>query len=132
MSSALYISKTIKVFCLAETSMSSAFAFPRLLMPFVFKRLQCLHLHFKRLQCLQSFYTFKDFNIFYLLRFTRLQPLLSFIGLNIFVFVFHRTQRPLFLCFEKKNFRCLPLYRTLMSSCFLGFTSLVFASCPIK
>jgi len=44
----LYISKTIKVFCLAETTMSSTFTFQRLSMSFVLQGLQCLlPLHFK-------------------------------------------------------------------------------------
>jgi len=113
---------------------------------YAFKRLQCLHSHFKRLQCLYLFtlskdynvfiYISKDFNIFSHLRFQkttmfsftfqRHQCLLSFIGLNVLVFMLHRNRRPLFLCFEKKgHFRCLSLYRTSMSLCFLNFTSLV-------
>ena len=97
-----------------------------------FKRLQCLHLYFK------------DFNVFSHLcfhkttissfTFQRLQSLWSFIGLNVLVFVLHRTQRSLFLCFKKKrkrkkrDFRCLLLYRTPMSFClqvFLPWYSLV-------
>jgi len=42
MSFALYISKTIKVFCLAKTSMSFAFTFQRLSKTFILQRLQCL------------------------------------------------------------------------------------------
>ena len=58
------LSKTIKVFCLVETSMSSAFTFQRLSKSFVLQRLQCLlPLHFKDYQSLLSC---RDFNVFYL------------------------------------------------------------------
>jgi len=90
---------------------------------YAFKRLQCLYLHFKdfnvfshlrfqRLQCLylhyktsmsSVFYILQDFNVFCLLHFIRLQPLLSFIRLNVLIFVLLRTQRPLFLCFQKRK-----------------------------
>ena len=57
----LYISKTIKFFCLAGTSMSSAFSFQWLSMSFVIQGLQCpLPLHFKVYQSLLSY---KDFNV---------------------------------------------------------------------
>jgi len=60
----LFISKTIKVFCLAETSMSFAFTFQRLSKSFVLQRLQCLlPLLFKDYQSLLSC---RDFNVFYL------------------------------------------------------------------
>jgi len=57
-----YISKTIKVFCLVETLMSSALTFQRLSKSFVLQRLQCLlPLHFKDYQSLLSYI---DFNVF--------------------------------------------------------------------
>jgi len=89
---------------------------------YAFNDYKYLHLHFKDFNvfCLLHL---QDFNVFCLLHFIRLQHLLSFIGLNVLVFVLLRTQRPLFLCFEikKKNFKCLPLYKTSMSSilCFI-------------
>ena len=58
---------------------------------------------FQRLQCLLSFPFLQDFNVFCLLHFIRLQHLLSFIRLNVLVFVLLRTQHPLFLCFGKNN-----------------------------
>jgi len=90
---------------------------------YAFKRLQCLHLHFKdfnvlshlcfqRLQCLYLHYKIsmfsvcyilQEFNIFGLLHFITLQRLVSFIELNVLIFVLVRTQCPLFLCFEKKT-----------------------------
>jgi len=92
-----------------------------------FQRLQCLRLHFKYFNvfCLLHL---QDFNVFYFLHFIRLQDLLSFIGLNVLVFVLLRTQRPLFLRFgKKKNFKCLLLYRTSMSSLFTFYrTSMSF------
>jgi len=76
-------SKDCNVFIyISKTSMSSVI--------YAFKILQCLHLHFK------------DLHVFRLLHFIRLQSLWSFIGLNVLVFVLHRTRRPLLLCFEKK------------------------------
>jgi len=69
---------------------------------FTFQRLQYLHLHFKDFNvfCLLHL---QDFNVFCLLHFIRLQRLLSFIGLNVLVFVLLRTHRPQFVCFEKKR-----------------------------
>ena len=70
MSSALYISKTIKVFYLAEASMSSAFTFQRLSKSFVLQRLQYfLPFTFQKLSMsLVKTSTFslhfKDFNVF--------------------------------------------------------------------
>ena len=123
------------------------------------------HLHFQRLECLQSFtlskdqnvfiyiyktsmsfiiYILQSSNVFCLLHLIRLQRLLSFIGLNILVFVLLRTQYPLLLCFEKKtsmsscffrfhfhDFRQLPsrIARSLERNYVLIFTSLLF---PIK
>jgi len=84
---------------------------------YAFKRLQYLHSYFN-VFCLLHL---QDLNIFCLLHFIRLQLLLSFIGLNVLIFVLIRTQCPLFLHFEKENFKCLLLYRTTMSSilCFI-------------
>ena len=119
---------------------------------YAFKRLQCLHLH------LQDFNIFcllhlQDFNVFCLLHFTRLQCLLSFklyetSTSSVFYRAQHpclwllRTQCPLHLCFKKKlqksstlrNFNVLhfTFYKTSMSSCFFGFASLVFTSCPVE
>jgi len=77
------LSKDCNVFIyISKTSMSSVI--------YAFKRLR-LQLHFK------------DFHVFCLLHFTRLLHFLSFIWLNVLVFVLHRTRRPLFLCFEKNN-----------------------------
>ena len=88
------------------------------------------HLYFQKRQCLHLL--FKDFYVFSRLRFQkttmfsftfqRLQYLLSFIGLNVLIFVLRRTRHPLFLCFKKKKKK---RKRTSKSSCFLGFTSLV-------
>ena len=63
----LYISKTIKVFCLAETSMSFAFTFQRLSMSFV--KTSTSSLHFKDYKYLLSrlqhlFYISKIINVF--------------------------------------------------------------------
>ena len=69
----------------------------------------------------------QDFNVLCLLHFIRLQHLLSFIGLNVLVFVFLRTQHPLFLSLKKKHQMSFALqgfnvfhftfYRTSMSFC---------------
>jgi len=78
----LYISKTIKVFCLAKTSMSSAFTFQRLSKSFVLQRLQCLlPLHFKDYESLLSY---KYFYVFCPLYFKDCQSLLSCRGFNVF------------------------------------------------
>jgi len=99
---------------------------------------------FTRLQCHLSFIFLQDFNIFCLLHLIRLQHLLPFIGLNVLVFVLLRTQHPLFLClFLKKKLQMssalhdfnvlhLTFSKTSISSCFFGFTSLVFTSCLVE
>jgi len=112
------LSKDYNVFIyISKTSMSSVI--------YTFKRIQCLHLHFKdfnvfshlrismismssviyiyKISMSSVFHIFQDFNVFCLLHFIRLQRLLSFIGLNVLVFLLHRTQRPLFLCFLKQK-----------------------------
>jgi len=149
----IYISKDFDVFshlCFQKTTMSS-FTFQKTSMSsviYAFKRRQCLHLHFKRLRCLQSFTLSKDDNVFFYISkyfndfshlcfqktaissftFQRLQHLLSFIGLNVLVYASEDSTSFVSMLWKrkkKKNFRCLPLYETSMSSCFLGFTSLV-------
>ena len=107
------LSKDYNVFIyISKTSMSSVI--------FAFKRLQCLHLHFK------------DFHVFRLLHYIRLQSLWCFIGLNALVFVLHRTRRSLFLCFEKKALQKSSALQDFNVHLFTGFSSLVFASCPVK
>jgi len=118
----LYISKTsMSSFTFQKTSMSSmsSFTFQKTSMSsvsYTFKRLQCLHLHFKRLQCLQSFTLSKDYNVF------------IYISKTSMSFVFYRTRRPLFLCFEKKTsdvFRSTELQCSHVSRFhFLGFHQL--------
>ena len=88
-----------------KTSMSSVI--------YAFKRLQFLHyisknsmssvIYIYKISMSSVFHIFQDFNVFCLLHFIRLQRLLSFIGLNVLVFLLHRTQRPLFLCFLKQK-----------------------------
>jgi len=96
------LSKDYNVFMyISKTSMSSVI--------YAFKRLQCLHWHFK------------DIHVFRLLHFTRLQRLLSFIELNVLVFVLHRTRRPLFVCFELKK------KELQMSSTLQNFNVLMFS-----
>jgi len=114
---------------------------------YTFKRQQCLHLNFKRLQCIQSFTLSKDdnvfiyiskyFNVFNHLRFQktttssftfqRLQRLLSFIGLN----VLHKTRRPLFLCFEKKQEEELRMSFVLQNFNVLMFSRFHFLDFPL-
>jgi len=128
---------TMSSFTFQKTSMSSVI--------YAFKRRQCLQLHFKDFNVFShlrfqkttmSSFTFQKTSISSIIyAFKRWQYLhVLFKDFNIFcllldsmsLFVFHRTWRPLFLCFEKKerkkkNSRCLPLYRISMSSCFLGY-----------
>ena len=74
-------------------------------------------LHFKDFNVFCLLYL-QDFNVFCLLHLIRLQHLLSFIGLNVLVFVLLKTQHPLFLCSEKKTsnvfcstgLQCPPFY----------------------
>jgi len=123
---------TMSSFTFQQTSMSSVI--------YTFKRRQFLHLHFKRLQCLQSFtlskddnvfiYISKDFNVFSHLRFQKttmssftfqdFNAFLSFIGLNVLVFVLHKTRHPLFLWFEEKK-------QLQMSSALQNFNVLMFS-----
>jgi len=115
-----YISKDDNVFshlCFQKATMPS-FSFQKTTMSSVIYA-------FKRRQCLQSFmlskggngfiYISKDDNVFSHLRFQRRQCL-CFIGLGV-LYVFKK---------KEKN------KRTSMSSCFVDFTLLAFASCLIE
>ena len=116
---------------------------------YALKRRQCLHLLFKRRQCLQSFtlskgdsafiYFSKGDNFFGHLRFQKAtvpsftfqrRQCLHLKYFNVFCprLCFIRLDILCFYAFKKKKKR----KRTSMSSCFLSFTSLVFASCPVE
>ena len=85
----LYNSKTIKVFCLKGTSMSSAFTFQRHSKSFVLQRLQCLlPLHFNDYQSLLSC---RDFNVFYLYISKTITDFLSCTNFNVFWLCISKT-----------------------------------------
>jgi len=135
-------------------SISSFFIFSTTLMSFVFYTFKDFNvfyfLRLQRLQCLLSFTLsktsmssilwFSKTSTSSTLYFNRTQcPLsLSFIGINVLIYIFHRTQMSLSLClglnvlffYAFKNFKCLMLlcYRTPMSSllCFVGLQGPLF------
>jgi len=82
-------------------------------------------------------YISNDFNVFSYLHFQkttmssftfrRLQRLLSFIGLNVLVFVLRRTRHPLFLCFEKKRGEEKEKEELQISSTLQNFNVLMFS-----
>jgi len=144
----------LQSFTLSKTTISSAiYAFKdyNIFSHLRFQRPQCLWFYdskttmslalwFIRLQCLLFYIVFKDFDVFCFI-FHRTQcPRLFFIGLNVLFFEFLRTQRPLFLCFQKtssvfrfyalRDFNALhfTFYRTSRSSVWCYRTSMSFFS----
>jgi len=98
--------------CFQNTTMSS-FIFPRLqcLQSFTLSKDYNVFIYIYKTSMSSVFYILQDFNVFHLLHFIRLQRLLSFIGLNVHVFVLLRTFMPSLFTF----------YRTSMSFCLQVF-----------
>jgi len=132
----LYLSKTIKAFCLAETSMSSAFTFQRLSKSFVLQNLLCLlPLYFKDYQSLlsrlsKSSLHFKDYQSLLsrrqclYLHFKRLQYLQSFTlskDNNVFIYISKDLNVFSHLCFQKTTMSSFTFQKTSISSVIYAF-----------
>ena len=123
---------------------------------YAFKRRQCLHLHvedknvfslyaFKRRQCLHLH--FKDDNVFSHLRFQKAtMPSFTFQQTTMSSFIYDFIDDNVFISKTSMSFVLVcasydltssvsmlkKKKRTSMSSCVLGLTSLIFASCSIE
>jgi len=150
MSSILYISKVINVFC---QDFNVFFTYQRL--QCLLTTLQCLHLHFKRLQCLQSFMLSKDYNvIIYIskdlnvfshyafkrlqclhLHFRRLQCLQSFTfskDYNVFIYISKDFNIFSHLRFQKTTMSSFTFQRLQHLLSFIELNVLLFVLCRTR